>query len=174
MIILTVKDLTQHFGGLCAISDYNLELKADELLGIIGPNGAGKTTIFNLLTGVYRPTHGSIQVEDVEITGKRPNEITTLGLARTFQNIRLFSELSVLDNIRIAHYTKTSYHPLSALFQLPHFERKEIEVIKHARELLNYFELETYSQTSAKNLPYGLQRRLEIARALATKPKIYF
>jgi branched-chain amino acid transport system ATP-binding protein len=172
MILLTVKDLTHHFGGLCALSDYNLELKADELLGIIGPNGAGKTTIFNLITGVYKPTKGSIRLEETEISGKRPNAITGLGIARTFQNIRLFSELSLLDNIRIAHYAKTIYHPLSALFQTDGFGSEETRVLNHSRELLAFFGLENEHQTSAKNLPYGLQRQLEIARALATKPKI--
>lgn len=172
MILLTVKDLTHYFGGLCALSGYNLELKADDLLGIIGPNGAGKTTIFNLITGVYKATKGSIQIEETEIVEKSPNEITALGIARTFQNIRLFKELSLLDNIRIAHYSKTIYHPLSALFQTDGFGSEEARVIEHSKELLAFFELDHELQTTAINLPYGRQRKLEIARALATKPKI--
>jgi branched-chain amino acid transport system ATP-binding protein len=142
------------------------------LLGIIGPNGAGKTTLFNLITGVYKPTRGSIEIAGIEIGKKTSCEITSLGVARTFQNIRLFNELSVLDNVRIAHYSQKKYHPLQALFRSKRFNTEENEIINHSFELLNFFGIKEFHKESAKNLPYGLQRKLEIARALATNPKI--
>jgi len=114
-MLLQAKEVTHYFGGLCAVSDFNLDLKPNELVGIIGPNGAGKTTVFNLITGVYKATKGSIKIDGVELVGKTPNQITALGIARTFQNIRLFKDLSVLDNVRVAHFSQTQYNPLEAM-----------------------------------------------------------
>ena len=139
---------------------------------MIGPNGAGKTTVFNLITGVYRPTRGSIMFEGQEIVGKSPSRITSLGIARTFQNIRLFKELSVLDNVRIAHYGQVRYSSLEALFHMGRFRKEEARIIEHSMELLALLKIEAAADEQAKNLPYGLQRRLEIARALATRPKL--
>ena len=171
-MLLQAKDLTHYFGGLCAVSEFNLDLQAGELVGIIGPNGAGKTTIFNLVTGVYRATQGSIQLEARELVGLRPNQITDLGIARTFQNIRLFNELSVLDNVRIANYGQINYNPLASLFHTGRFGKEEERTIEEAMDLLAVFKLEDYADETSKNLPYGLQRRLEIARALATHPRL--
>ena len=171
-MLLQAKDVAHYFGGLCAVSEFNLELEKGELIGIIGPNGAGKTTIFNLITGVYRSTQGSITFEGDELVGKRPDQITNLGIARTFQNIRLFAELSVLDNVRIADYSKVKYNPLEAMFQLGHYGKEEDRTIKEAMDLLAVFKLDEYADETSKNLPYGSQRRLEIARALATHPRL--
>jgi branched-chain amino acid transport system ATP-binding protein len=171
-MLLQAKNVTHYFGGLCAVADFNLDLEKGELVGIIGPNGAGKTTIFNLITGVYHSTKGSIQLEGVELVGQRSNAITHLGIARTFQNIRLFNELSVLDNVRIAHYSQVRYSPLEALLQLGRYSKEEQRTIQEAMDLLAVFKLEQYAHETAKNLPYGQQRRLEIARALATHPRL--
>jgi branched-chain amino acid transport system ATP-binding protein len=141
-------------------------------MGIIGPNGAGKTTVFNLITGVYRASEGSIRLRETELVGLTPHQITARRIARTFQNIRLFRDLSVLDNVRIAHYSKTGYSPLEALFQLGRYRREEQRIIEHSRDLLAIFKLEHLAGETARNLPYGSQRRLEIARALATGPEL--
>ncbi len=172
MHLLRAEGVTHYFGGLCAVSNFNLEIAPYELIGIIGPNGAGKTTVFNLITGVYRATEGSITMGGAEIVGGTPHRITSLGIARTFQNIRLFKELSVLDNVRVAHYSRTNYSPLEALLRIGRFRREEQRVIDHSMELLAAFKLDDMIGVRAKNLPYGLQRRLEIARALATQPKL--
>jgi branched-chain amino acid transport system ATP-binding protein len=172
MAVLKAHNLTHHFNGLAAVSDFNLTLEPQELVGIIGPNGAGKTTIFNLITGVYRATGGSITLVGAELVGKTPSQITALGIARTFQNIRLFKELTVLDNVRIAHYARARYSPLEALLHLGRFRPEEEEIIKHSLDLLAFLKLDGYADELSKNLPYGLQRRLEIARALATRPKL--
>jgi branched-chain amino acid transport system ATP-binding protein len=172
MAVLQAHNVTHHFDGLAAVSDFNLTLEPQELVGIIGPNGAGKTTVFNLITGVYRATVGSITLAGAELVGKRPSQITSLGIARTFQNIRLFKELTVLDNVRIAHYARARYGPLEALLHLGRFRQEEEEIIKHSLDLLAFLKLESYADELSKNLPYGLQRRLEIARALATRPKL--
>jgi len=171
-MLLQAKSITHYFGGLCAVSDFNLDLQAGELVGIIGPNGAGKTTIFNLITGVYRSTQGSFQFEGTELVGLRSNRITDLGIARTFQNIRLFQELTVLDNVRIANYGQIHYSPFVSLFHIGRFGQEEDRTIDEAMDLLAVFKLEDYADETSKNLPYGLQRRLEIARALATHPKL--
>jgi branched-chain amino acid transport system ATP-binding protein len=171
-MLLQAKSVTHYFGGLCAVSDFNLDLEEGELVGIIGPNGAGKTTVFNLITGVYRATQGSIRFRDVELVGKRPNEITALGIARTFQNIRLFKELTVLDNVRIAAYNQMQYSPVEALFQIGRYSSEEKRILNNAMELLEVFKMDSYADELSKNLPYGLQRRLEIARAMATRPKL--
>lgn len=172
MTVLEIRSLTHWFGGLRAVYDFNLELLPGELVAIIGPNGAGKTTVFNLITGVYRPTQGSIRFQGKELVGLPSHEIIALGIARTFQNIRLFRELSVLDNVRIAHYARTHYSIWEALFRLPQFTREEDRVRHEALELLDIFDLADLAELPAKSLPYGQQRRLEIARALATQPKL--
>lgn len=172
MTLLETRALTHHFGGLRAVSDLNLAVRAGELVGIIGPNGAGKTTVFNLITGVYRASAGSIRWRGREIVGLSPHEITQLRIARTFQNVRLFRELSVLDNVRIAHFGQTRYSPLEALFRLGRFRREEQRTREAARELLVRFGLEHALAERAGALPYGMQRRLEIARALATAPEL--
>lgn len=171
-MLLQAKDVTHYFGGLCAVSKFNLDLQPNELVGIIGPNGAGKTTIFNLITGVYKASQGSISMEGVELVGKTSNQITALGIARTFQNIRLFKDLSVLDNVRIANFSQTDYNPFEAMLHMGKYKSEEERITNYSMDLLSIFKLEDYADEAAKNLPYGLQRRLEIARALATHPKI--
>ncbi len=172
MPLLEANKVSHHFDGLCALADFNLALEAGELVGIIGPNGAGKTTVFNLISGVYRAGGGSILFEGREIVGLTPSRITSLGIARTFQNIRLFKELSVLDNVRVAHYGQTRYSTLEALLQIGRYRAEEERITGRAMDLLAAFRLEDCAEEPAKNLPYGLQRRLEIARALATSPKL--
>jgi branched-chain amino acid transport system ATP-binding protein len=172
MTLLEAKGVTHFFGGLCAVSDFNLSVQQDELLGIIGPNGAGKTTIFNIITGVYRASQGSLLFDRKAIVGVPPDRIVAMGIARTFQNIRLFSELTVLDNIRIAHYGRADYTPVEALFHIGRYGAEEKRIRAHSRELLALFGMEGLVSETAKNLPYGLQRRLEIVRALATGPRL--
>jgi branched-chain amino acid transport system ATP-binding protein len=172
MTLLTIDHLTHWFGGLRAVHDFNLSLEQGQLVAVIGPNGAGKTTVFNLITGVYKPTEGQITFKGNNITGISTYKIISGGIARTFQNIRLFKELSALDNIRIAQYARVPYSPLDALFRLPRFTRQEIKVREKSLELLDLFGLTPYAESTAKNLPYGQQRRLEIARALATVPEL--
>ncbi|MCX5813744.1 MAG: ABC transporter ATP-binding protein [Proteobacteria bacterium] len=172
MAIFNAQGVSHYFGGLAAVSGFSLSLEPHELVGIIGPNGAGKTTVFNLITGVYSATQGSMTFEGVRIVGKRPNQVTALGIARTFQNIRLFKEMTVLDNIRTAHYARVEYNPIDALLHTGRFCREEERIISHSMDLLAHLNLETHANELSKNLPYGLQRRLEIARALATEPKL--
>ena len=178
MSLLEVKELTKNFGGLAAVSNVDFAIEENELVGLIGPNGAGKTTFFNLLTGVYVPTEGTIELEidnkKVLLNGKAPYKITDLGLARTFQNIRLFKELTVIDNVLIAMHSTMGESTFHSLLRTPTYYRKEAEMREKALELLDIFELEKKSDVLAKNLPYGEQRRLEIVRALATDPKILF
>ena len=172
MPLLKIEKLTHRFAGLCAVSDFNLAVEPHELIGVIGPNGAGKTTVFNLITGVYRATKGSIKLGNQDLVGLTPHQITKLGIARTFQNIRLFKELSVLDNVRIAHYGQIAYTPVEALLHIGRFRAEEKRITHQALDLLSIFKLDEMAGEKAKNLPYGLQRRLEIARALATEPKL--
>ncbi len=172
MPLLEVSKVTHRFAGLCAVSDFNLTVKPHELIGVIGPNGAGKTTVFNLITGVYQASEGSIKLQGRELVGLTPHQITKLGIARTFQNIRLFKELSVLDNVRIAHYGQIAYSPAEALLHIGRFRAEEKRITTRALDLLSIFKLDESANEKAKNLPYGLQRRLEIARALATGPKL--
>lgn len=172
MTLLRTEHLTHFFGGLRAVQDFNLDLQPGELVAIIGPNGAGKTTVFNLITGVYRPTEGKIIFRDESLIGRQTHAIISRGIARTFQNVRLFKELSVLDNVRIAHYTRAGYSPWAALLRLPHFTKQEARVRQEALELLDIFGMADLAEATAKNLPYGRQRRLEIARALATHPAL--
>ena len=172
MALLEIGHLTHSFGGLLALSDFSLSLDASELVGIIGPNGAGKTTVFNLISGIYRPAKGSIALGGKELVGLTPNRIAALGVARTFQNIRLFKDLSVLDNVRCANYGQAGYGAFPALFRLGRCRREEADVIDRSMELLALFQLDNHAEEASRNLPYGLQRRLEIARALATRPKL--
>jgi branched-chain amino acid transport system ATP-binding protein len=172
MSLLQAKNVTHYFGGLCAVSDFNLDLQPGELVGIIGPNGAGKTTIFNLITGVYKATKGSIQLEGTELVGKTPNQITNLGIARTFQNIRLFKDLTVLDNVRIACYSDVHYNTAEAMLHMGRYASEEQRITDKALDLLANFKLDNLADEYSKNLPYGSQRRLEIARALATNPRL--
>ena len=174
MALLDVKKLTKNFGGLTAVSDVTLELNEGELVGLIGPNGAGKTTLFNLLTGVYEPSEGTVTLDGHLLNGKAPYKIATLGLSRTFQNIRLFKDLTVLDNVLIAFGNHHKPHVLASFFRLPAFYKNEEELKAKALELLAIFDLDKEAETLAKNLAYGQQRRLEIVRALATEPKILF
>lgn len=172
MHLLKVSNLSKTFGGLKAVSNLNIELTQGELVGLIGPNGAGKTTAFNLLTGVYEPTEGQILFNEKSIGGLKPYRITHRGIGRTFQNIRLFGDLTVIDNVKIAFHQHSKYTSLSAIFRLPSYYREEEEMEDKAMELLKIFSLEDKAFEVAKNLPYGEQRRLEIARALATQPKL--
>ncbi|KAF1295761.1 ABC transporter ATP-binding protein [Enterococcus sp. JM4C] len=178
MPLLDVKNLTKNFGGLAAVSNVNLHLESNELIGLIGPNGAGKTTLFNLLTGVYEPSEGDVLFENLgkthRLNGQKPYKIADLGLSRTFQNIRLFKDLTVMDNVLIAMNSKNKEGLLSSILRFPSFYKKEEAMQKKVIELLAIFGMETKAQTLAKNLPYGEQRRLEIVRALATQPKILF
>lgn len=170
--MLEVKNLGISFGGLRAVNGFDLSIKKGELYGLIGPNGAGKTTVFNLLTGVYKPDTGSIVLDGKEITGKSTIEINKEGIARTFQNIRLFKDMSVLDNVKVGLHNHHKYSTFSGIFRTPAFRRVEKEMDEKAMELLKVFELETEADYLASNLPYGKQRKLEIARALATEPKL--
>lgn len=172
MAMLEVKNIGISFGGLKAVDNFSLELQENELSGLIGPNGAGKTTIFNLLTGVYRPDNGSIRLDGKELTGKSIIEINQAGIARTFQNIRLFSNLSVLDNVKAGLHNHHAYSTFEGIFRLPRYRAQEKEMNCRAEELLSVFHLEQMAEVKAKNLPYGSQRKLEIARALATEPKL--
>ncbi|WVT92557.1 ABC transporter ATP-binding protein [Enterococcus durans] len=178
MTLLKVDHLTKNFGGLSAVSNVNLSLEKNELVGLIGPNGAGKTTLFNLLTGVYEPSEGEIGLEKdgkSELLNKlAPYKIATLGLSRTFQNIRLFKELTVMDNVLIAMNAKNKEGFLSSIFRLLSFYKQEEKMESKARQLLEIFDLAEKTETLASNLPYGEQRRLEIVRALATDPQILF
>ncbi len=170
--LLEVTALTQFFGNLRAVYDFDLTLRQGELVGLIGPNGAGKTTVFNLITGVYHATSGSIRFRGTEVIGLPSHEIIQLGIARTFQNIRLFSRLSVLDNVRIAFHAHAGYNLLDSLRRSRHFHTQEETLTERAQEYLEIFELGDRRADEAGSLPYGLQRRLEIARALATEPQL--
>lgn len=176
MPLMQVEKLTKTFGGLTAVSNVNIEIEKGELVGLIGPNGAGKTTLFNLLTGVYVPTSGNIKLkidgEMKNIEGNKPYDITKLGVARTFQNIRLFKDLSVLDNVRIAMHQNVKYGLGASFLHTPSYIREEKELLKMTHEFLEIFKLDGKKDEIAKNLPYGEQRHLEIARALATKPSL--
>ena len=172
MALLEVKNLGISFGGLRAVDNLNMSLEKGSLVGLIGPNGAGKTTAFNLLTGVYRPTDGTITLDGVNIIGKTPSEICKAGIARTFQNIRLFNKMSVKDNVKTALHNQVKYGLAESILHLGSYKAKEKEMDENAMDILNVFELDSYADTFASNLPYGKQRKLEIARALATNPKL--
>jgi branched-chain amino acid transport system ATP-binding protein len=170
--LLHANNVTIRFGGLTAVCEFNLELRPHELVGLIGPNGAGKTTIFNMLTGVYKPTEGTIQVGGVATHQMKPYQITSLGVARTFQNIRLFKDLTVLNNVKIGGHIHFKYSGLSAVLHTNRFHAAEDQAEAEAMKLLEIFGLSGRANFLAKNLPYGDQRRLEIARALAARPKL--
>ncbi len=170
--ILQINDLTKFFGGLCAVKSFNLDLIPGELGGLIGPNGAGKTTIFNMITGLYQPSGGEVIFEGEDVVGLEPYEITRKGIGRTFQNIRLFPNLSVLDNVSIAYHPHAGYTLLDAIFRNRNFTVKEREMVEQAQDFLGIFHLENLQNEVVKNLPYGEQRRVEIARALASEPRL--
>ena len=170
--LLEIRDLTKDFGGLRAVAAFHLELRPGELVGLIGPNGAGKTTVFNLITGMISPTVGEIRLAGENLVGYPPHRITHRGIARTFQNIRLFNDLSVLDNVRIAYHPYAGYRLIEGVLRLPRFHRREREIVEQAHELLGIFGLSDRAPELARNLPYGDQRRLEIVRALAARPKL--
>jgi branched-chain amino acid transport system ATP-binding protein len=170
--VLEIRGLTKFFGGLRAVSQLDLTVPAGELAGLIGPNGAGKTTVFNMISGLYVPSGGEIQFQGTSTARMEPHEITHLGIGRTFQNIRLFPNLTVLDNVRIAYHPHAGYGFLDALLRSGRFEEKEREMTQRARELLAIFKLEPIQNELARNLPYGQQRRVEIARALASEPRL--
>jgi branched-chain amino acid transport system ATP-binding protein len=172
MALLETKNLTMQFGGLTAVDNFEVSIGKDELVGLIGPNGAGKTTIFNMLTGVYKPTKGSINIDGIDVVGKTPYQIVKIGGARTFQNIRLFKDLKVIDNIKIAYHHDINYNVLSGILRSKKYWVEEKKAYEESLEFLKIFDMEDYADTLARNLPYGKQRKLEIARALATKPKI--
>ncbi len=172
MALLETKNLGISFGGLRAVNEFDISVEKGQLYGLIGPNGAGKTTIFNLLTGVYRPDEGAILLDGVNLTGRKTIEICKAGIARTFQNIRLFGDLPVLDNVKAGLHNHYPYSTFEGIFRLPRYFRTEREMNEKAMELLKVFGLEEYAEHKAKNLPYGQQRKLEIARAMATAPKL--
>jgi len=169
---LHINQLTKLFGGLKAVSEFCIEVPEGGLYGLIGPNGAGKTTVFNMITGVYQPTEGTILLEDSSLVGLEPQVITQMGVARTFQNIRLFQNLSVLDNVRIAYHLHIGYNLIEAMSHLGRFRAQERVQSDRAQDFLEVFNLLNRRDEIAKNLPYGEQRRLEIARALATEPRL--
>ena len=172
MAMLEVKNLGISFGGLRAVDDFHISIDKGQLYGLIGPNGAGKTTVFNMLTGVYTPDEGTISLDGADITGKKTIDINKAGIARTFQNIRLFKDQSVLDNVKIGLHNQMTYSTLTGILRLPKYRKVEAEMDEKAMELLKVFDLEREAGFLSSNLPYGKQRKLEIARALATNPKL--
>jgi branched-chain amino acid transport system ATP-binding protein len=172
MALLEVKNLGISFGGLRAVNAFDISIEKGQLYGLIGPNGAGKTTIFNLLTGVYKPDEGTILLDGHKLNGKKTIEINKAGIARTFQNIRLFKDMSVLDNVKAGLHEHYKYSTLEGVLRLPRYFKMEREMDERAMELLSVFGLDSHAEFLASNLPYGEQRKLEIARALATEPKL--
>ncbi|MDE6847293.1 MAG: ABC transporter ATP-binding protein [Lachnospiraceae bacterium] len=172
MALLETKNLGISFGGLRAVNAVDISVEKGQLYGLIGPNGAGKTTIFNLLTGVYQPDEGAILLDGVNLTGKKTIDICKAGIARTFQNIRLFGDMTVLDNVKTGLHNHYSYSTVEGILRLPRYHKVEKEMNEKAMELLKVFGLEEYADYKAENLPYGQQRKLEIARAMATAPKL--
>lgn len=170
--ILRTEHITQRFGGLQALTDISMEVNTGEIVGIIGPNGAGKSTLFNVITGIYRPTEGRVEMLGRDITGWRPYKITELGFARTFQNIRLFPRMSVLDNVIVGMHTRTSSNILSAILNTPFKRNEDRHCVEEAERLLKLLDLYDLRYEMSTSLPYGAQRKLEIARALATQPKL--
>jgi branched-chain amino acid transport system ATP-binding protein len=172
--LLEVKQMTHFFGGLRAVHDFNLEIEPGQVRGLIGPNGAGKTTIFNLITGIYKPTEGQVILDGHELVGLRPHQIASLGLARTFQNLRLWRHMTVLEHVKMARYSKLDYGLVGAFLGTGKRQREEEESDRIAHELLELVSIPQYADQIVTNLPYGAQRRVELARALAVEPKILF
>ena len=172
--LLHVHRMTHFFGGLRAVHNYNLTIAPRQIVGLIGPNGAGKTTIFNLITGVYTPTKGSIELESRSIVGLETNEIAARGLGRTFQNLALWRHMTVMEHIKMAHYSQITYGLLDAFFNTGKCRRQEAKVSENAHRLMELFDIAQYADHLVTNLPYGAQRRVEMARAMATRPKILF
>ena len=170
--VMEIRGLTQKFGGLKAVSDFSVKLGKNELSGLIGPNGAGKTTVFNLVSGFYQPSEGEIFIDGVPTAGLKPHKVTALGVGRTFQNIRLWNDMTVLDNIRVAQHSDLNYGFFHSAVRSKCYQQREKEVTEEATELLNVFDLMKYADDFPKNLPYGIQRKLEIARALSSHPKL--
>jgi branched-chain amino acid transport system ATP-binding protein len=174
MSLLQVNQMTHYFGGLRAVYNYNLSINPGEIHGLIGPNGAGKTTIFNLITGIYTPAEGDILLDGQSIKGMRPHRIAAAGLARTFQNLRLWRHMTVLEHIKLARYSKISYGLAGAFFNTPKRTKEEAEITRVAMDLLELVGISHLADTVVTNLPYGAQRRVEMARALAIEPKVLF
>jgi branched-chain amino acid transport system ATP-binding protein len=170
--ILELTDLTKRFGGLVAVDGVSLSIKRGEVFALIGPNGAGKTTLFNTVTGLFQPTSGTVVFDGKEITGSKPHEVARFGIARTFQNIRLFDFMSAIDNVRVGRHVRMKAKVWDSLFKLPRERHEETQVTEQAMDLLNFVGIQRFANHYARNLPYGQQRRLEIARALATEPKL--
>ena len=174
MPLLHVKDMTHYFGGLRAVHNYNLNIEPGQVRGLIGPNGAGKSTIFNLITGIYSPTEGEIFLDGDNIVGLHPHQVAAMGLGRTFQNLKLWRHMTVLEHVKMAHYSKINYGLIGAFFGTPKRNREEAEIEARAFELLELMDIPHLAHQLVTNLPYGAQRRGEMARALATEPKILF
>ena len=174
MSLLRVENMTHFFGGLRAVHDYDLEIKPGQVRGLIGPNGAGKTTIFNLITGIYNPTEGFVFLEDNKLNGRSPHEIAAMGIGRTFQNMLLWRHMTVLEHVKMARYSKLGYGLIGAFFGTPRRNREEAESEEKALNLLKMFGDDHFSDQWVPNLPYGAQRRVEMARALAMEPKVLF
>jgi branched-chain amino acid transport system ATP-binding protein len=172
MALLQVDNMTHYFGGLRAVYDFDLEIEKGEVRGLIGPNGAGKSTIFNLITGMYTPTEGRISFQGVDLVGRQPYEIAALGIGRTFQNLRLWRHMSVLDHVRLAHYSKIDYGLLDAFFSTTRCQRGEKEITDRAYALLEMMGVRQFADEVVTNLPYGVQRKVELARAMAVEPEL--
>jgi branched-chain amino acid transport system ATP-binding protein len=174
MALLQIEKMTHYFGGLRAVYNYELEIESGQIRGLIGPNGAGKTTIFNLITGIYQPTEGKILLENHELNGRAPHEIASLGIGRTFQNMRLWRHMTVLEHVKMARYSKLTYGLAGAFFGTPRRHREEAESEEIAFKLLKMMRVAQFADQIVLNLPYGAQRRVEMARALAMEPKVLF
>jgi len=172
--LLSVQNMTHYFGGLRAVNDFNLTIEPGEIKGLIGPNGAGKTTVFNLITGVYTPTEGSVELEGSNIKGVETHRIASRGLGRTFQNLALWRHMNVLDHIRLAHYSQLTYGLIDSFLGTPKCRKQEKEVIENSYRLMEIFDVDQFADHNIGNLSYGAQRRVEMARAMATNPKILF
>ncbi len=174
MALLEVRGLGHTFGGLRAVNAYDLDIEPGQIRGLIGPNGAGKSTIFNLITGVYRPTDGTVRLDGEDLVGLQPYEIAARGLGRTFQNLALWRHMTVLEHVKMSQYSRITYGLVGALFDTPRRRREEAEIEERAHRMLQLLEVDRFSDQLVVNLPYGVQRRVEMARALATEPKILF
>ncbi len=174
MSLLQIDNMTHYFGGLRAVHNYDLEIKPGQIRGLIGPNGAGKTTIFNLITGIYRPTEGKIYLEGNELNGRSPHEIASMGIGRTFQNMLLWRHMTVLEHVKMARYSRLSYGLMGAFFGTPRRQKEEAESEEKAYQLLKMMGVDSFAEQIVLNLPYGAQRRVEMARALAMEPKVLF